>query len=487
MMAAMRGLFVVLVVSALAACSRGGGLAPADAATPDAGGGPRLVAWQVRAEDTPPLVVGIYDAQEKVHCRFLHDEAGQLRCLPWGLSPLTDTGTFSDPTCQQRVYQADSPRGISPGRPVALPLPRLDCEPQRYAVGTLRVLPGGATLYAGTPCAPVGEAGEASTDGTVDVAVEEVPPERWATGAEVDGPLVAGRLRVRQIAAADGTRFGDHLVDETFGKACVLGKGPTCWPTLLPVEAGVEGADCMSTVKVWRSEACADPAAISMGDSWFALGPIWTGPVSIKYHGCTPVSLDSPSGPYTFYELGAPLVDATPARAEWQGEGSGRFRLRGLRGPAGETVLLDNEIAGPNGWITARYFDTVANVDCDPRWTPEGLVRCVPTNVIVGPGNAGLVAFFSDAACQTPVLACPGLDKPCGDTPVISTATDADGELRDVSLNAAVDLATVYGTAPDGSCAPTPAPFHFFTLGAPLPWDSYPALTEINGRASGAP
>jgi hypothetical protein len=407
---------------------------------------------------------------------------------------------FSDPTCQQRVYQSDSTQGkIFPGRPVAIPLPRLHCEPQRYAVGTLRVLPDGAPLYAGTPCAPIDTAADTPTGGIVDVAVEQVlPPEQWAMGTEVDGPLVAGRVRVRQIAAADGTRFDDHLVDETFGKSCLLraygpdlsGEGPSCWPDLLYQNAGFEGADCMGTVPVWRSEACADPAGIDMGGMRFALGPMWTGPVSARVKGCNLVSDGTPDGPYEFYELGAPLGDMTIAGAAWQAEGSGQFLLRGLRGAAGDTVLLDNEIAGPNGWIVPRYFDTIANVDCDPRWTPEGLVRCLPANVIVVAW--GLAAIFSDAACQKPVLACPGFgNKACGGTPVISTAVDVNGETRAVSLNAAVDLATVYATTSDGSCIPEPAtmlaPYTFYTIGAPLPWDAYPALTEINGRASGAP
>jgi hypothetical protein len=481
------------------------GAADANASSADAagaGGAPRLVPWQVQAEGSPPLVVGIYDAREKVHCRFLHDEAGQLRCLPWGLAPLTKTKMFSDPTCMQHVYQSDSTQGkIFPGRPVALPLPRLQCEPQRYAVGTLRVLPADATLYAGTPCAPIDAAVAAPTGGILDVGVEQtLPPDRWATGAEVDGPLVAGRIQIRQVATTDGTRFGDHLVDETFGKWCGLrpygpdlsGEGPSCWPEFLIGGTDFEGADCTGTVRVWQSEACADPAGIATSGRRFALGPLWTGPVSFSAHGCNVVSDGTPDGPYAFYELGAPLADMTIAGAEWWSTGSGRFVMRGLRGAAGDTVLLDNEIAPPNGWIVPRYFDTIANVDCDPRWTPEGLVRCVPKNAIVGPGNGGLGDVFADAACQKSAFACPGFTgKPCGGAPVISTAVDANGETRAVSLNAAVDLTTVYRIMPDLSCVPEDgtmlAPYTFFTVGGPLPWDAYPAFTEINGRASGAP
>src|SRR3569832_767806 len=100
---------------------------------------------------------------------------------------------------------------------------------------------------------------------------------RWATGAEVGGPLVAGGIRVRRIAAVDGARFNDHVVDETFGKPCrlqgfgVSSNGPTCSPDFLTDVAGVEGADCMSTVEVWRSAACADSLGIAVGDQRFAL------------------------------------------------------------------------------------------------------------------------------------------------------------------------------------------------------------------------
>jgi hypothetical protein len=228
---------------------------------------------------------------------------------------------------------------------------------------------------------------------------------------------------------------------------------------------------------------------------FFNLGPMWTGRVSRQGHGCNVVSGQStPDGPEEFYELGAPLPGATIADASWQAAGSMRFVIRGLMGPRGDEVPIDNDIAPPNGWIVPRYFDYIINADCDPQWTPEGVVRCVPASVVIADPAAPMFPdTFSDSACQMPALTCPimGTAQACGGLPVISMAVDTNGEKRAASLNVAEDVATLYAMSAGGGCQSVPAdsfaPFFFYKPGASLPWDTYPELTEINGRASGAP
>jgi hypothetical protein len=458
----------------------------------------RLVPWQVLADGTPPLVVGVFDTQEQVHCRFLPDEAGQLRCLPWGLAPLTETPWFSDSKCQNHVYQSDPMQGrIVPGRPVAAPLPRVDCQPKRYVVATLRVMASDEGLFAGATCAPMVQT---QFGGYVNVTVDQVQaPDRWATVTEVDGPLLANRVRLRQVATADGTRFGNHLVDQTFGTPCTLessadpsAAGLTCVPPLLS-QSGREGADCTGSVLAWRAAACSDPAAIGTPSSeLFSLGPQWTGPVSIQLHGCQLISGRSTlDGPDQFFERGPSLGTVGVASAALKAQGAGRFMMTGLLGPNGELVPIDDEIATPNDWLVPRYFDQQANTPCDPRWTPEGVVRCIPKSVMTSPTDLGI--FFADAACKDTAYFCARADQGgCDGVPMTRSAIDANGETRITSLNSAQVVTTVYtfGQGGVGTCVtmpPNPSGASFFKAGSALPWTMYPELFEMNGRPSGAP
>jgi hypothetical protein len=96
---------------------------------------------------------------------------------------------------------------------------------------------------------------------------------------------------------------------------------------------------------------------------------------------------------------------------------------------------------------------------------------------------------FADDQCKTFAYTCPGSVPRCEGTAIISTGVDANGEVRAVALNAAKGLPVVYTISDaQGTCGPANfAPIGFYQLGAALPWDAYPSLTEINGRPSGAP
>ena len=58
---------------------------------------PRLVPWQLQAEGSEPLVVGVFDRERQQHCGFVPDATGQLRCLPLTRGALELTRTFADP------------------------------------------------------------------------------------------------------------------------------------------------------------------------------------------------------------------------------------------------------------------------------------------------------------------------------------------------------------------------------------------------------
>jgi hypothetical protein len=453
--------------------------------------GPRIVPWQLEADGTPPLVVGSYDTREKVHCRFLPDEQGQLRCLPSSAAALDETTAFADPTCHTQIYATDPGQEATfAARPVAVPLRRTDCAPKRYVVATLKPLGVEAPRYAGTPCAPV-DAATGAREGALVVDRTE-PPDRWATGTEVDGPLLPGHLRVREILTADGALFEDHLLDETLGKRCDIdidvASAHVCAPTVLQFSYAHEGTDCMGTL-AWEAPACADPSFIEDAETEYAIGAKWTGPVSNVIHGCGTLQsndLSTTDGPDVYYERGAPVDTYAPAVLDLEGVGTGRLALNGVKGGDGSVVILDDEIGAPSWWVSARYFDTVAVRDCDPIWTAEGLVRCIPSALM----DPTAVGFFSDAACTIPAYYCQSSNGVrCDGAPVLSTTGTGSGLVHATSLHEAVVVTSTFKLSDDSTChaMQTQAPYMTFSVGDVLPWDAFPLLAEVNGRSAAAP
>jgi hypothetical protein len=475
-----------------------GNVGGADGSAVDIGsadaGTSRLVPWQIEAEGTAPLVMGIYDSQAKVHCRFLPDEAGQLRCLPWALAPFTETASFSDAACTKRIYLTDTAVGPTwVGRPTALPLPRTACSPRRYTVGTLRALPAPAPHFGGTPCAeiqPVPDPGFGHVEMTV---VEIQATDTWEKGTQVDGSLIGGRMRVKLVEAPDGTRFVDDFLEAHWNKPCHLvasGNDVYCQANAVLSSTGNEGTQCTGP-RVWRAHACDDPAFLFSNPSAFALGPVWSGPASNNGgHGCSQVAASSTiDGPDVFFETGAPLSDAIMGSQPWQAAGTGRLRLRGLADAGGNVVTFPTSLLWrelDSAVLTgahARYFDTVANTNCNPIRTPEGQLRCVPTSVAFLPGTPG----FADDKCTEPVFYCPNFTASCPGIFAVKAALEANGEMRAETLNA-TRVVTTYFSSASGACAPSPFTSPgVFALGVAATWTQYPAFTDRNGRAPDGP
>jgi hypothetical protein len=441
--------------------------------------GPRIVAWQLEADGAPPLVVGSYDAREKARCRFHEDDAGVLRCLPTTAADVRTTSTFADPACQTPIYlaaRADAPALAA--RAGAVPLLRVDCERQRWAVATLKLAPTLTVRYGGEACTPMAQA---TTDTQVELVIDRTfAPDKWATATEVDGPLLGNGIRVRQIETAEGARFDDHLIDESIGKECHVeadvSSNHVCKP-LVTSSSAHEGTDCMGPL-AYGAPACSDPAFVAEGGTTYQVGPKWDGPVSNQGHGCS-VLVEPLSGPQDYYEKG-PEVAFEPPQLELQGVGSGRLELRGVLGDGG-VVVLGDEIAPPTWWVTPRYFDHDANRDCDPVWTPEGLVRCIPTELVDAVDEPPWVGFYADAGCTEPVRLGAAPDGAI----VVSAMGSADGELHAVALHAAVRSTKAYFKT---GVACELVPGDYYTLGSDeLPWDPYPEIREVNGPAPGTP
>jgi hypothetical protein len=466
--------------------------------TPDAGPAvARLVPWEVDSDGSPPLVMGIYDQQEKVHCRFLLDETGQLRCLPIANATFAQTAWFSDAACTKRIYDTAATFSSTwTDHPTAVPLPRIACEAQRYAVATLKTSPGGAPHFGGTPCAQVQPSVQLPfvPYGQSEVTVAEAQaPDRWQTGLEVDGPRIGNRMRVKVVAAPDGARFVDSFVDEHWSRPCHLvanGDDVYCQGPAALAIAGMEGATCAGR-PVWRAHACDDPAFLlqSAGTSprAFDVGPAWTGPVSTSGHGCRVVSGTSTvDGPDLFFETGASITEAIMTSQPWQPAGTGRLRLRGLVDDDGNvatfpSLLLWSEYDGAViVGAHARYFDATANVTCNPIRTPEGQLRCVPTTTALVEGNFA----FADSKCTQPAFNCPNYMSTCPGIVAMKASLQANGEVLGQSLSTTLPVTTLFVGSGTSCMQADFGTLAFFTLGPDAPWTQFPAFSERNGRAS---
>jgi hypothetical protein len=444
--------------------------------------GPRIVPWQLEADGAPPVVLGSYDRREKTRCRFLHDDQGMLRCLPTAAAYFHSERTFADPTCQTPIYlAAPADAAALRMRAGAVPLPRVACGPQRYGVATLKPAPAASMRFFGTACTPTNSNTAANLAELVIDRTES--PVKWAMGTEVDGPLLASGVRVRQVESDEGARFDDHLVDESLGKEChieiTISDGHVCMPSEAS-SAGYEGTDCTGP-PAYGAPACSDPAFIVDSNGTYAIGPKWDGRVSISGHGCE-VRVEGFEGPLDYYEKG-PATPFTAATIDLGNAGTGRLQPYGVLGDAG-VVVLGGEIAPPKWWVAPRYLDSVANRDCDPLWTPEGLVRCIPTTLVDTVDQPNDLGLYLDNACTRVARYCPFMTGSCDGIPVVSATGSATGELHAVALHAAVGQAYAYIKQGD-ACHVVPGPV--FTLGSELPWDSYPEITQLNGGAASAP
>ena len=422
-------------------------------------------------------MLGIFDTQEKTRCRFVSDETGQPRCLPLAPPSLAETGSFLDAGCTKPVYQiqASEPALKSPGQLVALPMPRkTPCGPVLYKVGTLSVLTPDTPVFGPVACAP---GGLFPQDGYAFASAETSAPDRWASGTVVDGALVGGRLRVVQLQAADGARFDDHLVDTRWSKPCDL--TATMGQCLPPVLAAVskDFSDDQCTTPLARESGC-DAAFIASNATLpaRAIGAPWTGAVFLKTGSLCRAETTAGAGASSFFTIG-PALDGDPVMPiKWIENGAGRLQLRELGGQTGPSVPVANTLSWSSHVIVeARYFDTVAGETCNPVWTPEGLVRCIPTST-----QASFAGLFADATCKTPGYLC--YDADCATRPMMDLDGDLTTGYRALSIHMIASVPTVF-TMVGATCTPNLSGAAFiFGATTPVPWEKFPALTEINAR-----
>jgi hypothetical protein len=439
--------------------------------------------------------VGVFDSLQGAHCRFLPDRQGQLRCLPNAPPSLEALSEFVDAGCSQRVYRAyhlDNV-AVAVGREVAVASELDHCE-QRYLLGKLKETAVSRRRFAGNAanCFPVEST--PADEMSHDFVLEETSPDAWLSAREVDGPLMGGRLRLRQFLATDGSLFGSRLVDEQWDKTCSLsevdGKLLCVPPTLDTSSPYFEDAECKGK-PLQRADACSQAVYIGSPSNLHALGKVWQGTVYASSKICEAMPEDIRAPGDRFFEQGEALGLDALAGATWSSEGAGRLQLRGLAADDGSLIPLFDDLFDtsslrryPFQGLGPRFRDTEAGGACGPVWTRDAGVRCVPDTALVDPYT---YFMYADAACTEPVYLCGSAS--CADADLVLMTYDENGERRAISRNRAVDLTNQPYFSRDGDACVENAPGgpNLFKAGPALPWDDYPELEELNGRASGAP
>lgn len=450
------------------------------------GGPTRLDTWRLEADGTGPLVLGIWDTRENVHCRFVPDETGQLRCLPEVARYLFGQGnTFADARCQQPVWVVQQDEDKSPlRRPWSQALSQAGCGAVRYQV--LRPVPEASALYSTSsgPCKAIKQSDILSTS-VPQLPLTPDPPDRWETGTESTDVRLSDRLRVVEDVTPEGARFANRIVDDRWGMACSMtsdfvGDGIVCRPPSID-DYGSTFSDAACTAQLYALPACQQAAFIGgRGQPAYNLGALYLGDWYRRALGCEKSPVPTSSDPSaTRYYLRGDLLDATEAPVrEDNAPGTGRFRVRGVVDMTGAVVPLPKDLLF-GGY--RPFFDTVANEDCRLIWTPDGQVRCAPLSTAV------VTPYFTDNQCKVPGYVC---DQGAGCDGQKVVFVKIDQHARAIA-QAAYSNTTALTTSPVPIYGGNPCQMvgniqsKVYGPGTPIPWDTFPSLREVHPIPTG--
>jgi hypothetical protein len=199
-----------------------------------------------------------------------------------------------------------------------------------------------------------------------------------------------------------------------------------------------------------------------------------------KPYGCQD---GAPGGAVVMYVERGPLLGPDGiASVDWVFAGTGRLQRRVLPGPDGALVPLAAPLLAQAQ--LSPFQDTTIDDGCDPVWTPEGLVRCIPESVVV-PRSAGL---FADAACERVAYSC-STRYGCAGALIASGVSDVDGVRQVDSISVAREVGALFSRNGD-ACTPLPQapdPGWYAAGPTPEPWSRFPAIAERNGWPKAAP
>lgn len=461
-------------------------------ASPPWQSGARLRAEIIDGGDGAAHFISWWDTVADGPCAFATTPAGVL-CLP----PATNfyaTQYFTDTECTQSLWVVE---GTAATAGSYAEFPENECDttalPARRALGVIGSDLDGQSLWqmggAGPdlPCAPV-------VGDRVRHRVDPVGAEPFVSGTVTIGDAAPGGLGAVSIDGQDGSHENAGFFDPGRQVFCGLSAGRfgadgLCLPassvfglgrffadTVCHKETMLIGGLCAGStygVQFPRLDQCAAgslPRAVRI----VQLDPALLAPAA----GLTILSPTSGTcGAYTGLPLSAAVfqsvlsdypLSAFPVAAQVR---LGTGRLVAQLHTAGDGSVV-HESPSPFGVVPSsyRFWDTLLNVECAPRQTADGMLRCLPSSAC----SSG--SEFTNSTCTAigaSVDADPTCDSaqyeidPCDDT-VPATAISALGPPQTsyyYPLQVGGCTQSIPSTGTSAIAAPTPIPFETF---APL-------------------
>jgi hypothetical protein len=427
--------------------------------------GTRIVWESLSTSDGAQSYWSFYDTLLDAPCAAGTASDGKLRCLPLTYAA-PDSGYYADSSCSTPLA-TDSGGCMS--------------APSTYAIDPLShdVYPlTGAftgTVYSGTPAScsvvaatagPVYSVGAVLAPSSL-VAVTKLSPGQAPVPAPGDVDQNGTRIQFRALVTADGASAPDWMYDSQVGQVCSFSMGTDgqerCFPPIDHLYGYYADASCATPVY-------GTPPSLSVGyvedfdeqtcsvSSYYAVGAPYTGTVYANASG--PCSIIGNSS-NVFYSLspfavtGFATATVTADAGPYTGMKSGT-RIQFSTATSGDGARSDT------GW----WHDTLLGVDCFFNVALDGVLRCLPADMV---GIEGY--FYADASCTTPLVE----GDACSPAPMY--AAPAQGCTGSYYRVGALHTAAPYVKQSTGCHATTLPSDPVYDLGAAVPASTFAAGT----------
>lgn len=441
---------------------------PFDAGTSDADAGPvgyvdptgrsgsRLRRVYVEAGADAYQTVGLWDKELSVVCTFREAPDGLLRCLPSRPVPVyfADSGCSAEPFI---VYESSCGQvyGMAPGRDTIF---RKTTTPQVRATTTAYSPISGCVAY------------EVPSAGFI---AEAVPSTSFVQGTIREEPR-AGGLALRYIDGDDGSRIPVSLRDTGRQADCAVSPAEPdrCVPLQRAGTSVFSDAACTSPLAA-RPASSPSPVVITesrrvngcvASTDYFEVGaPLALGLPIYRLDGAGACVTTTRTATSSYYARGSVIpLSAFPA-VETRLEGTGKVRVRRYVDAAGAPLGHGHAL-----WDTERDWSCTASA-------VEDRTHCVPSDAVFyrdrlrfgDVGCASTVGWTFCRATPAPFMFSTNDEETCLGLTVLEGARALGPEVT----------GQVYAGA-GAACAPFARgdDEHYFGVGAPAAWSSFPLV-----------
>jgi len=349
--------------------------------------GSRLHRRALATPDGATSEVGLWDSELEVPCTFERAGDGEQRCMP----KLPGEMMFSDPECTQPVIASYWSCEETDFRYARDYLGESDCE---WTIETFEAIEGEVPAQI-----PVFSdwTGECAAQGSrLAVPAQPMADDALIRATFIEQPRAAG-MSMRILLADDGAVWPDEVLDEGRAERCkpdaqsgrcipASSAGFGHWSTLLDAacEQRVVAVDACDGSALRGRESVCDPWSLyEYGDEVDAAG------VSLLGEDGVCEAAEGATG--THVTVGPLIPVETFPAVETVTVGEGRLREQRLVDAAGDSLATST-------WGRTLY-DTELGERCAPRWTADGVIRCLPPAA-----SLSSLPLFADDDCTQRVV-----------------------------------------------------------------------------------